>query len=118
MTARIRFLLSSFCFVVLATNVQARKNANSDTLGPAIPETQLPRLFDRFYRADAARRGSAGASGLGLSIVRTIMSLHHGCSSAASVGGAIRYGAAARGCAPSLSADRLIVRIAAPAIFV
>jgi two-component system heavy metal sensor histidine kinase CusS len=58
-----------------------------ENTGPAIPETQLPRLFDRFYRADAARRGSAGASGLGLSIVRTIMSLHHGRSSAASVGG-------------------------------
>lgn len=62
-----------------------------ENAGPAIPETQLPRLFDRFYRADAARRGSAQASGLGLSIVRTIMTLHHGQSEATRVSGITRF---------------------------
>jgi two-component system heavy metal sensor histidine kinase CusS len=62
-----------------------------ENTGPAIPEAQLPRLFDRFYRADAARRGSAHASGLGLSIVRTIMSLHHGRSSVSSDFGRTRF---------------------------
>jgi two-component system heavy metal sensor histidine kinase CusS len=46
--------------------------------GPQIAEQQLSRLFERFYRADTARRGSAQSSGLGLSIVRTIMTLHSG----------------------------------------
>jgi two-component system heavy metal sensor histidine kinase CusS len=46
--------------------------------GPQIAEQQLSRLFERFYRADSARRGSAQSSGLGLSIVRTIMTLHSG----------------------------------------
>ncbi|MFZ6657434.1 heavy metal sensor histidine kinase [Undibacterium sp. TJN19] len=42
-------------------------------------ETQhLARLFDRFYRVDSSRRASSGGSGLGLSIVRSIMLLHQG----------------------------------------
>ncbi|GAC1435320.1 MAG: sensor histidine kinase [Burkholderiaceae bacterium] len=49
-----------------------------ENTGPEISEAQLPRLFDRFYRADAAWRGSAQSSGLGLSIVRTIMTQHGG----------------------------------------
>lgn len=59
--------------------------------GPTIQERHLARLFDRFYRADASRRGSTDASGLGLSIVRTIMSLHRGHSSAVSADGCTRF---------------------------
>ena len=59
--------------------------------GEAIPASQLPRLFDRFYRADAARRGSAQSSGLGLSIVRTIMTLHGGHGSVESKDGKTRF---------------------------
>lgn len=55
--------------------------------GAPIAAPQLARLFDRFYRADAARRGSAQSSGLGLSIVHTIMTLHGGSASARSAGG-------------------------------
>jgi hypothetical protein len=43
------------------------------------------------FRADAARRGSAQSSGLGLSIVRTIMNLHGGHASAQSTGGRKRF---------------------------
>lgn len=39
--------------------------------GPAIPEAQLERVFERFWRADAARTGGAHA-GLGLSLVRSL----------------------------------------------
>jgi len=45
-----------------------------DTLSP----DHQKRLFDRFYRVDDARRDSATASGLGLSIVKSIMQLHKG----------------------------------------
>ena len=62
-----------------------------ENTGEPIPESQLPRLFDRFYRADTARRGSAQSSGLGLSIVRTIMALHQGRSSASSNAGRTRF---------------------------
>ena len=48
--------------------------------GPGISASDLPQVFDRFYRADDAR-GMAG-SGLGLAIVRQIVSAHGGTVSA------------------------------------
>ena len=47
-------------------------------LAPVLPPEQLERLFDRFYRVDATRCASSDSSGLGLSIVRAIMTLHGG----------------------------------------
>ncbi len=46
--------------------------------GEPLPPDVLPRLFDRFYRPDPARRSDVGGSGLGLAIVRAIMALHGG----------------------------------------
>lgn len=46
--------------------------------GPGIPADHLPRLFDRFYRVDAARGPASGHSGLGLAIVRAIVTNHDG----------------------------------------
>jgi two-component system heavy metal sensor histidine kinase CusS len=59
--------------------------------GPQIAPDQLARLFDRFYRADTARRGSAQSSGLGLSIVRMIMTMHRGTATATSSQGVNRF---------------------------
>lgn len=52
--------------------------------GPGIPEDQLERIFDRFYRVDPARTRGDGGTGLGLAIVRSIMSAHGGHVRAAS----------------------------------
>lgn len=46
--------------------------------GEGIPTAALPRIFDRFYRADASRQISTGGSGLGLTIVRAIVEAHGG----------------------------------------
>lgn len=47
--------------------------------GPSIPPQHLPRLFERFYRADHARQHSDGeGSGLGLAIVKAIVDGHRG----------------------------------------
>ncbi|UOD29554.1 heavy metal sensor histidine kinase [Massilia violaceinigra] len=47
-------------------------------IGPQIGAAHLPHLFERFYRADAARSGHGDTGGLGLAIVASIMQLHGG----------------------------------------
>ena len=39
--------------------------------GPGVPETELPKIFDAFYRVDTARTRETGGVGLGLSIVKS-----------------------------------------------
>jgi len=46
--------------------------------GPGIPEGEVQRVFERFYRADAARASNQGGAGLGLAIAHWIVDLHGG----------------------------------------
>ena len=46
--------------------------------GIGIAPEHLPKIFGRFYRADAARTAERGGTGLGLSIVRSIAQVHGG----------------------------------------
>ncbi|MFT3814383.1 MAG: ATP-binding protein [Acidovorax sp.] len=52
-----------------------------DDTAPGVPEAELPRLFERLYRAEASRQrttGDLGGSGLGLAICRNIVQAHGG----------------------------------------
>ncbi len=46
--------------------------------GPGVPEPDLERVFERFYRVDKSRTQDPGGTGLGLSIVRHLVELHGG----------------------------------------
>jgi signal transduction histidine kinase len=66
-----------------AVEVRARRTSTGVTIevideGPGIPDQEVNRVFERFYRADSARATSDGGAGLGLAIARWIVDLHGG----------------------------------------
>jgi len=76
------------------TSVQVRARRVEDWIeisvtdqGVGIPQRDLDRVFERFYRVDRARSRTTGGTGLGLSIVRHVASNHGGDVSVASVEG-------------------------------
>lgn len=59
--------------------------------GKDIAPEHLPRLFDRFYRADPSRHKASEGAGLGLAIVKSIMDAHRATIGASSTGGTTRF---------------------------
>jgi two-component system, OmpR family, phosphate regulon sensor histidine kinase PhoR len=64
-----------------ACRISLERDGSSDVLvvaddGMGVPENELPRLFERFYRADQAR--TSRGTGLGLAIVKHILNRHRG----------------------------------------
>ncbi|MDY7078193.1 MAG: HAMP domain-containing sensor histidine kinase [Chloroflexota bacterium] len=55
--------------------------------GSGIPPEDLPHIFDRFYRGDAARQADDGESGLGLAIAKSLVQAHGGTIAANSTVG-------------------------------
>ncbi|GAA3383229.1 HAMP domain-containing sensor histidine kinase [Cryptosporangium minutisporangium] len=79
-----------------------------DDAGPGIDDADVPRVFDRFYRADSAR--ALPGSGLGLSIVQRVVYAHGG---RATVGRSARGGALLRVDLPAAAPPALISRLTA-----
>ena len=61
-----------------ARRVGGRLQIEVSDEGPGIPPSEAERVFERFYRADAARARTDGGSGLGLAIARWIVDMHGG----------------------------------------
>jgi two-component system OmpR family sensor kinase/two-component system sensor histidine kinase BaeS len=55
--------------------------------GPGIPASDLPHLFDRFWRGDKSRARSSGGAGLGLAITKQLIAMHGGTIGVESVPG-------------------------------
>jgi signal transduction histidine kinase len=53
--------------------------------GPGIPQIDIDRIFDRFYRAHGPRPGDSGGAGLGLAISKRLVDLHSGTMSVSNV---------------------------------
>jgi two-component system sensor histidine kinase CpxA len=71
-----------------AVEVIMQKSERSATItirdhGPGVPDDLLTRIFDPFFRVDNDRDRSSGGVGLGLSIARRAIELHHGTIRAA-----------------------------------
>lgn len=56
-----------------------------------MPQEQLDRLFDRFYRADSSRNRATGGYGIGLSIAKTIVEKHKGTIKAENIDGGVIF---------------------------
>lgn len=70
---------------IVAESGQATVSVFDD--GPGIPPEDLPHIFERFYRVDKSRNRVDGGSGLGLSLVKSLVEAHGGTVNVESVVG-------------------------------
>ncbi|MBN9508958.1 MAG: response regulator [Alphaproteobacteria bacterium] len=72
-----KFTLDGGISITLRQTDGAAELVVADT-GSGIPQTELPKLFERFYRVEGAKGRSAEGSGIGLALVRDLVRLHGG----------------------------------------
>lgn len=86
-TNAIRYTESGGTVKVYATDDKENIHVTVEDNGMGIAEVDSPHLFDRFYKVDKARTRTKNSTGLGLSIVKKIIELHHGTIMVESVPG-------------------------------
>lgn len=63
---------------------EARTEVQVSNTGKGIPPSDLPLIFERFYRGEKSRSREHGGAGIGLALVKQIVEAHHGMVSAES----------------------------------
>ncbi len=74
----VRFTPSGGAVTVSAHRHNGSVEVRVADTGAGIPQEHLPRLFERFYRADPARSREDGGTGIGLAIARSVVEAHGG----------------------------------------
>jgi two-component system phosphate regulon sensor histidine kinase PhoR len=74
----VRFTPSGGAVTVTAQRHNGSIEVRVADTGVGIPPEHLPRLFERFYRADPARSREDGGTGIGLAIARSVVEAHGG----------------------------------------
>ena len=75
-TNAIRYTPNKEAIIISTINEKDFIKVCIENKGTHIEEEQLDKIWDRFYRVDAARQRSQGGTGLGLAISKNILELH------------------------------------------
>ncbi len=87
----LRFVPRGTPLTVRLAQVDRNVHLSVENAGPEIPAEHLPKLFDRFYRADPSRQRRGEGAGLGLAIVKSIIDAHGGTVAVRSDSGRTRF---------------------------
>jgi two-component system, OmpR family, sensor histidine kinase CpxA len=74
----IRYAAQGGPIIISARSEDAEMLVTVSDCGPGVPEPELARIFDPFYRLDVSREATTGGVGLGLAIVKTCVESCHG----------------------------------------
>ena len=87
----IRYTVDGGQIRISAARTDSRTRLTVFNQGDGLPEEELPKIWEKFYRTDRARTRAAGGTGIGLSLVRAIADTLHGSCGAENVPGGIEF---------------------------
>ncbi len=76
LTNAIRYTTENGHIIVLTTKIDKKIIVSVENSGINIPEDQIDKVWNNFYRIDKSRNRKLGGTGLGLAIVKNILTLH------------------------------------------